>query len=326
MVNNLNLDNLMDGLFGGSNVATIASSQQKGADADCENSGSKIVELSLDEIYDKPNHVFKVNVGSPDWQDFVASISAYGVQTPILVREKPCSLGKYECIAGHCRRAGSRDAGLTSIPAIVTDVDDSIANILMVITNKQRPAWSIAETAHSWFTLYEELKKQGQRTDLMTSRQNVGKSAIAKSAEEQMEALSGKNIRTVQRIIKLVDLSPSLLDLVDTKKMPVNVGYHLSFLSDKNQDAIYQLIESCSIPTPDDAQHLHKMEEDGELNAESAYIYLSTRRQKPQVFRLTEKETKDWFPPSYTGTADDKKDLIRQLLDDYFDNKGMEVY
>lgn len=321
MVNNLNLDNLMDGLFGGATVAAIASSQQKEADAACENAGRKIVELNLDDIYDKPNHTFHVNTDTPDWQDFVASISAYGVQTPILVREKPCSLGKYECIAGHCRRVGSRDAGLTSIPAIVTDVDDSIANILMIITNKQRPAWSIAETAHSWFTLYEELKKQGQRTDLMTSRQNVGK-----SAEEQMEALSGKNIRTVQRIIKLVDLSPFLLDLVDTKKMPVNVGYHLSFLSDKNQDAIYQLIEPCGIPSPEDAQHLHKMEEAGELNAESAYIYLSSRKQKPQAFKLTEKETKDWFPPSYTGTAEDKKDLIRQLLDDYFDNKGMGVY
>ena len=314
MASNLNLDNLMDGLFGGSNVSAIASSQQgKGSDADCENSGSKIVELNLDDIYDKPNHTFHVNTDAPDWQDFVASISAYGVQTPILVREKPCSLGKYECIAGHRRRAGAREAGRTAIPSIVTNVDDNTANILMIVTNKQRPAWSVSEMVYSWFRLYEALKKQGQRTDLMTSRQNV-----VKSAEEQMEALTGKNIRTVQRIIKLVDLSPALLDLVDAKKIPVNVGYHLSFLTDKNQDAIYQLIEPCGIPTPDDAQYLHKMESDGELNAESAYIYLSTRRQKPPAFKLTEKETKDWFPPSYTGTTDDKKDLIRQLLDDYF--------
>lgn len=317
MADALNLDNLMDGLFSGSTVAAIASSQQKGADSACENAGRKIVELSLDDIYDKPNHVFKVNVAGPDWQDFVASISAYGVQTPIIVRYKPCNLGTYECIAGHCRRAGSREAGQTSIPAIVIDVDDSIANILMVITNKQRPAWSISETARSWSMLYDALKRQGQRTDLMTSRHFVGK-----SVEEQMEELCGKDIRTIQRIIKLIKLTPALFDLVDTKKIPVNVGYHLSFLSDENQDAIYQLIESCGIPSPDDAQHLHKMEESGELNAESAYIYLSSRKQKPRAFKLTEKETRNWFPPSYTGTADDKKDLIRQLLDDYFN--GMQ--
>lgn len=305
----LNVDHLMDGLFGTGDVASMASTQQDTAGTNDEKTAGKIVELNLDEIYDKPNHTFTVNTEAADWQDFVASIREYGIQTPILVRHNPCNLGTYECIAGHRRRAGARDAGLAAIPAIVTDADDSVANILMIITNKQRDGWSISETAHSWKTLYEELKRQSRQI-------------VAKSAEGQMEELSGQDIRTVQRIIKLCDLIPPLLDLVDSKKMPTGVGYQLSFLSADNQGTILRLIESFGIPTPDDAQYFRKMQEAGELNAESAYIYLNTRQQKPKSFKLTEKEIRNWFPADYTGSSEDKKDLIRQLIDNYFNGES----
>lgn len=301
---NLNLDNLMDGLFG-VNLSEAASSQDSENTIDTK----KVVEIALDEIYDKTNHTFQVKRQASDWPDFVASIRLYGVQTPILVRRKPCELGNYECIAGHRRRAGSAAAGLTTIPAIVQDMTDRDADILMIITNKQRNRWTISETAKNWKVLYGQLKNQGQRTDL-TSRQIVGK-----SAEELMEELSGQDIRSVQRTIKLCELIDPLLNLIDTKKLPIGVAYNLSFLSASDQTIIYNLIESYGSLRPEDAQYFRKLSESQNLTPETASIYMDSRIEKTKPFRLTEKETKEWFPAGFTG---DKKSLIKKLLDDYF--------
>lgn len=312
MIKALNMDNLMDGLFGSS--LSAAASTQSPAPAAEKNSDTsrKVVMLPLDEIYDKPNHTFTVNREAPEWPEFVSSIRLYGIQTPILVRHKPCELGAYECIAGHRRRTAAEEVGLTSIPAIITDVTDSESNVLMIITNKQRTKWTTSETAHSWKELYSELKQQGQRTDLMQRD--------SKSAETLMEELSGQDIRSVQRTIKLCDLISPLLALVDARKLPTGVAYHLSFLSAESQSILYDLIKTYGTIKPEDAQYFRNLEESGNFNSETACIYMEFRQpQKP--FKLTEKEIRNWFPSTYDG---DKKALIKQLLDGYFSNQQSE--
>lgn len=277
-------------------------------------SSNQIVDLPLSKIYDKRNHTFKGY--REGWTDFVESIRMNGVQEPILVRYKPCELGDYECVAGHQRREGAAKAGYTTIPAIIKEMDDIDANISMVITNLHRPNWRPSECARSWKVLYESFKAQGHRSDLLESD--------GPSAEERMEQITGKNIRTVQRTIKLCDLTDNLLTLIDDKKLPVSVGEKLSFLSVENQNIVEQLICEFGIPSNSDAEFFKMMQEKGNLSYTILAGYMNSKEVQPAPFKLTEKEIRDWFPSTYTGTETDKKNLIKKLLADYFESKEHE--
>ncbi len=299
MTTNLNMDNLMDGLFGGKSSFSVS-----------EDSSGQIVQLPLSEIYDKPNHTFR-RMPDSQWPDYVESIRSYGILSPVLVRSKESDAGKYECIAGHNRRAAAAEIGLETVPAIISEsTDDDTADILMVVTNIQRETWTPMETAHSWRVLYCALKHQGQRQDLKTGP----------SAEEQLEALSGKDIRTVQRTIKLCDLNEALQMMVDAKKLSATTAYHLAFLSEENQSVVEQLIMSCSMPSATDAEYFKKLQDQGfTFTLPALTAYMATRSEKTERFRLTEKEMKGWFPATYTGTNAEKKALIQQLLQNYFE-------
>lgn len=279
-------------------------------------SQDKIVALPLNEIYDKSNHTFKGY--RKGWTDFVESIRLNGVQEPILVRHKPCDLGKYECISGHQRREGAAEAGLTTIPAIIREMDDAAADISMVITNLHRPDWRPSERARSWKVLYESFKAQGHRSDLSEKTEPT--------AEEKMEQITGQDIRTVQRTIKLCDLTDNLLMMLDgedkKKKLPTSVGEKLSFLSVENQSIIEQIITEFGVPSLQDAEFFKSLQSSDEFSYSVIAGYMNTRESKPVAFKLTEKETKSWFPADYTGTADDKKKLIQELLEDYFGKRG----
>lgn len=310
MVANLNMDNLMDGLFGGESSFSVSES---------EDVSEQVVQLPLCEIYDKPNHTFR-RMPDSQWPDYVESIRSYGILSPVLVRSKECAAGKYECIAGHNRRAAAAEIGLDTVPAIISEsTDDDTADILMVVTNIQREAWTPMETAHSWRVLYCALKHQGQRQDLKTGP----------SAETQLEALSGKDIRTVQRIIKLCDLNDALQMMVDAKKLSATTAYHLAFLSEENQSVVEQLIASGSMPSAADAEYFKKLQEQGvAFTPPVLAAYMKTRSEKTERFKLTEKEIRGWFPATYTGTNAEKKALIQQLLQNYFETADVteELY
>lgn len=299
MTKNLNMDNLMDGLFGGKSSFSVS-----------EDPSGQIVQLPLSEIYDKPNHTFR-RMPDSQWPDYVESIRSYGILSPVLVRSKESAAGKYECIAGHNRRAAAAEIGLDTVPAIISEsTDDDTADILMVVTNIQREKWTPMETAHSWRVLYCALKHQGQRQDLKTGP----------SAEEQLEALSGKDIRTVQRTIKLCDLNEALQMMVDAKKLSATTAYHLAFLSEENQSVVEQLIMSGSMPSAIDAEYFKKLQDRGfTFTLPALTAYMESRFEKKEKFKLTEKEMKGWFPATYTGTNAEKKALIQQLLQNYFE-------
>lgn len=303
MVSNLDMNNIMDGLFGAEGITSPPSS-------------ADVVQISLCDIYDKENHTFKPRRTSEDWDSFVESIRLYGVQSPVMLRHRESDKGRYECIAGHQRRAGSVEAGRDTVPAIIVDCTDDEADILMGITNNQRPDWLPSEKAKTWKAEYEALKRQGARTDLSTSRQTV-----AKSPEELIEKITGKDLRTVQRKIKLCDLTDPLLDLVDAKKIPETVAYHIAFLIPEHQNILEDLLPAFGCPSETDAEYFKKMQESNTFNVKTVSDYLTAKTKAPKPFKLTEKECINWFPPNYMGTSEDKKQLIKAALELYFEKE-----
>lgn len=146
-----------------------------------------------------------------------------------------------------------------------------------------------------------------------------------RSPEELIEKIAGKDLRTVQRKIKLCDLTESLLDLVDAKKIPETVAYHIAFLIPENQNILEDLFPAFGCPSESDAQYFKKMQDSNTFNVKTISDYLTTKTKTPKPFKFTEKECSDWFPSNYAGTADDKKKLIKTALELYFE-KGRDWF
>lgn len=310
----LSKENLMDGLF--------ASAPKEAARTVVNNliSTNSVVELPLEDIRDYSRHTFRV-LRSPkeEWNALVESIREIGVKTPILVRENPNDESRYECIAGHRRRLASKDAGKDSIPAIILDLDDESADMLMVISNNQRTRWLPSEKAFSWKMEYDVLKAQGKRVDLDkggNEEESGGKSA----AEARLEALSGQSIRTVQRFIHLCSLSEECLDMLDNKELSFAVAYRMADLSESGQEIVSELIKSGQKITPEDADAFLQMEKEGSFSAMSALKYLSGKKQ-PNRLKFTAAQVKRldaMFPETYEGGPEEKEQLIEQLLAEHF--------
>ena len=273
-----------------------------------EEKREQVQQIPIDELYPFPNHPFKV-LEDDSMAQTVKSIKEYGILSPLIARPRPDGDG-YEIISGHRRQFAAREAGLETLPVIVRDMDDDAATILMVDSNLQREQISPSEKAFAYKMKLDALKHQGARSDL-TSRQVVGKLEAAALVGK----VSDESGRQVQRYVRLTNLIPELLDMVDNKKISFNPAVELSYLDEKQQRAFLEAMDSTqNAPSVSQAQKLKKMAQKGEFTAEKASEIMEQEK-KSELDTVTIKNEilRKYFPRNYTPRQMEQK--IIQLLD-----------
>lgn len=272
----------------------------------------KVVTLNPADISDFPNHPFKVKQDEA-MAEMVDSVKLYGVLAPALVRPK--ADGGYEMVAGHRRKCAATLAGITEMPCIVRNLTDDEATIIMVDSNLQRETILPSEKAFAYKMKLEAMKRQGQRSDL-TSTPLEPKLKGSRSNEE-LAASSPDSRSQIQRYIRLTELIPPLLDMVDSGKIAFRPAVELSYLSKEQQQSLYDTME-CEDCTPSLAQAI-KMKEfsrDGKLTVE--VILSIMQEEKPnqrEQFKMPKERISKYFAP---GTPAQKiEDTIIKALELY---------
>ena len=275
----------------------------------------KVQEIPLGELHPFRNHPFKVKDDAA-MQDTVDSVREYGVLVPAIARPDPD--GGYELIAGHRRHHASELAGKETMPVIVRDLDDDAATIIMVDSNLQREELLPSERAFAYKMKLEALKHQGARTDL-TSRQVVGKLEMADIVGKNM----GESGRQVQRFIRLTELIPTLLDMVDERKIALNPAVELSYLKKEEQTLLLEAMDSeQATPSLSQAQRLKKFSQQKMLSLDVMRAVMSEEK-KNDLDRVTLKnETlRKYFPKSYTPKQ--MEDTIIKLLEGWYKKRQL---
>ena len=273
-----------------------------------EEKREQIQQIPIDELYPFTNHPFKV-VDDEAMTRTVESIAQFGVLAPLIARPRPDGNG-YEIISGHRRQFAAKMAGLETLPVIVRDMDDDAATILMVDSNLQREHISPSERAFAYKMKLDALKNQGARSDL-TSPQNAAKfrsdDAVAKS-----QGISGD---TVQRYVRLTNLIPELLNMVDEKKVSFNPAVELSYLSaEQQQEMIRAMDDTQNAPSVSQAKRIKKLAQAGEFTSDAVVAIMEEEKKSEQDTVTIKNETlRKYFPRSYTPRQMEER--IIQLLD-----------
>ena len=268
----------------------------------------KIQEIPLSELHPFKNHPFKVK-DDEAMMETADSIKQYGVLVPAIARPDP--EGGYELVAGHRRHRASELAEKETMPVIVRDLDDDAATIIMVDSNLQRESLLPSERAFAYKMKLEAVKHQGARTDL-TSRQLGEKSqtSIQKVADQ-----AGESQRQVQRYIRLTELIPELMDMVDEKKIALNPAYELSFLKKEEQVDLLDAMDSeQATPSLSQAQRLKKYSHEGHLTLDMMRVIMGEEK-KSDLDRVTftSDTLRKYFPKSYTPAR--MQETIIKLLE-----------
>lgn len=269
----------------------------------------KIQNLPLAELHPFQNHPFKV-VDDEAMQRTVESVARYGVLAPAIARPRP--EGGYEIISGHRRLHAAELAGLKTIPVIVRNMDDDAAVIAMVDANLQRETILPSERAFAYKMKLEAMKHQGQRTDLTSCQLGTKLRTDALVAEGTNESA-----RTVQRFIRLTELIPELLDMVDQKQLSFNPAVELSYLSQPEQHELLDAMDYAqSTPSLSQAQRLKKLSQEGTLDLGTMRTIMSEIK-KPELGNVTLKDAtlRKYFPRSYTPRQ--MQETIIKLLEQW---------
>ncbi len=256
--------------------------------------GDMVVSIPLTELHPFPNHPFKVR-DDEAMKETTESVKEYGVLTPAIVR--PREAGGYEIVAGHRRRHACELAGLTELPALVRNLDDDTATILMVDSNIQRENILPSERAQAYKMKLEAIKRRGARTDL-TSPNNSAKFR----SDDEIGAAMGMSGDTVRNYISLTQLVPELQQMVDDKRIAVTPAYQIAALKPEEQALLVETIESeQATPSVSQAQRMKKLSQSGELNEDTMLSIMSAEK-KPEVDKivLTGDTLRKYFPRSYT--------------------------
>ncbi len=269
----------------------------------------KIQNLPLAELHPFQNHPFKV-VDDEAMQRTVESVARYGVLAPAIARPRP--EGGYEIISGHRRLHAAALAGLKTIPVIVRNMDDDAAVIAMVDANLQRETILPSERAFAYKMKLEAMKHQGQRTDLTS-----GQLGPKLRSDEQLALDSGESRKQVQRFIRLTELIPELLDMVDQKQLSFNPAVELSYLSQPEQRELLDAMDYAqSTPSLSQAQRLKKLSQEGTLDLGTMRTIMSEIK-KPELGNVTLKDAtlRKYFPRSYTPRQ--MQETIIKLLEQW---------
>ena len=273
-----------------------------------EEQREQVQQIPIDALHPFTNHPFKV-LDDEAMTRTVESIAQYGVLAPLIARPRPDGDG-YEIISGHRRQYEAKLAGLDTLPVIVRQMSDDAAVILMVDSNLQREHILPSERAFAYKMKLEALKNQGARSDLTSCQVGTKFRADSELAES-----AGESARNVQRFIRLTNLVPELLDMVDEKKIAFNPAVELSYLDESQQrDFLEAMNDTQNAPSLSQAQQLKKMAQQGEFSYEKAFDVMGQEKKSEKDTVTIKNETlRKYFPRSYTPKQMEEK--IIQLLD-----------
>lgn len=297
-------------------VDELFSTEESRADSQRE----KVLDIPLSEISDFPNHPFKVKADEA-MLEMADSVKQYGVLVPGLVRPKPD--GGYEMVAGHRRKKASELAGKETMPCIVRELDDDAATIIMVDSNLQRESILASEKAFAYKMKLEAMKRQAGRPSKENSTQ-VGQDLKGKYSVEILGEQVGESRNQIQRYIRLTELMPSLLEMVDEKQIAFNPAVELSYLAEKEQQELYNTMKSedCT-PSLAQAQRMKKLSQDGRLSVDVIFSILTEEKPNQKEKLNIQRERIDrFFPKNFTEKQ--KEDLIVQLLESWYKKRQRE--
>ena len=272
-----------------------------------EEQREQVQQIPIDELHPFTNHPFKV-LDDEAMTRTVESIAQYGVLAPLIARPRPDGDG-YEIISGHRRQYAAKLAGLDTLPVIVRQMSDDAAVILMVDSNLQREHILPSERAFAYKMKLDAIKNQGARSDL-TSTQVAQKLSVEKVGDD-----AGVSKDTIRRFIRLTNLIPELLDMVDEKKISFNPAVELSYLDESQQRDFLEAMDGTqNAPSVSQAQQLKKMAQCGEFTYEKAFNILGQEKKSEQdTVTIKNDILRKYFPRSYTPRQMEEK--IIQLLD-----------
>ena len=273
-----------------------------------EEQREQVQQIPIDALHPFINHPFKV-LDDEAMTRTVESIAQYGVLAPLIARPRPDGDG-YEIISGHRRQYAAKLAGLDTLPVIVRNMDDNAAVLLMVDSNLQREHILPSERAFAYKMKLEALKNQGARSDLTS-----GQIGPKLRSDEQVALDAGESRKQVQRFIRLTNLIPELLDMVDEKKIAFNPAVELSYLDESQQrDFLEAMEDTQNAPSVSQAQQLKKMAQCGEFTYEKAFDILGQEKKSEQdTVTIKNDILRKYFPRNYTPRQMEEK--IIQLLD-----------
>ena len=271
-------------------VDDLFSTEESRADAQRE----RVMEIPLSELHPFQNHPFKVK-DDEAMMETADSIRQYGVLVPAIARPDPN--GGYELVAGHRRHRASELAEKETMPVIVRDLDDDAATIIMVDSNLQRESLLPSERAFAYKMKLDAMKHQGARTDLTSAQVGPKLTAAEKIAENSPDSKS-----QIKRFIRLTELVPELMDMVDEKKIAFNPAYELSFLKKEEQVDLLDAMDSeQATPSLSQAQRLKKFSQEGHLSIDVMRAIMSEEKKSElDKVTLTSDILRNYFPKSYT--------------------------
>lgn len=274
-----------------------------------EQKREQVQQIPIEELFPFKEHPFKV-LDDEAMQRTVESVAQYGVLAPLIARPRP--EGGYEIISGHRRQHAAELAGLDTLPVIVREMTDDAAVILMVDSNLQRENILPSERAFAYKMKLEALKNQGARSDLTSCQ--VGTKF---RADESLAEDTGESARNVQRFIRLTNLIPELLDLVDEKKISFNPAVELSYLDEAQQrDFLQAMDETQNAPSLSQAQRMKKLAQEGKFTYEAAFAIMGEAKKDELDKVVIKNDTlKKYFPRSYTPRQ--MEDVIIKLLEQW---------
>ena len=275
-----------------------------------EEQREQVQQIPIDALHPFTNHPFKV-LDDEAMTRTVESIAQYGVLAPLIARPRP--EGGYEIISGHRRQHAAQLAGLDALPVIVRNMDDDAAVLLMVDSNLQRENILPSERAFAYKMKLEAIKNQGARSDL-TSGQIVQKSKLS---IERVAEDAGEGYKTVQRFIRLTNLIPELLDMVDEKKIAFNPAVELSYLDESQQrDFLEAMNDTQNAPSLSQAQRLKKLAQEGHFSYDVAFAVMGEEKKDELDKVVIKNDTlRKYFPRSYTPKQ--MEDTIIKLLEQW---------
>ena len=274
-----------------------------------EQQREQVQQIPIGELFPFKNHPFKV-LDDESMQRTVESVEQYGVLSPLIARPRP--EGGYEIISGHRRQHAAQLAGMDALPVIVRNMDDDAAIILMVDSNLQREHILPSERAFAYKMKLDAMKNQGTRSDL-TSTQVVSKLR----SNEKLGAENNQSRETVRRFIRLTNLIPELLDMVDNKTVSFNPAVELSYLSpEQQQEVIRAMDDTQNFPSVSQAKRIKKLAQDGTFTTETV-IAIMGEEKKSELDTVTIKNDtlRKYFPRSYTPKQ--MEDTIIKLLEQW---------
>ena len=272
----------------------------------------KVQKIPISELVPFMNHPFKV-VDDEAMLRTTESIAQFGVLTPLIAR--PLEDGGYEIISGHRRAHAAEAAGLTNVPVIVRDMDDDAATVLMVDSNLQREQILPSERAFAYKMKMEAIGRQGERTDLTCGQ--VGHKSPGTKTREILADQTGDSARNVQRFIRLTNLIPELLDIVDQKQISFNPAVELSYLTSEEQQHVIEAMDfTQAAPSLSQAQRLKKLSQEGGCTLEAMQEILGEVK-KGDLERVAFKseQLRKYFPKSYSPKQ--MQDTIIKLLEQW---------